>query len=133
MVRQHLRSDSNGSSIYNIPFYEPHIPSDPVEPSSPIVFNTNGNPWDINDWDQDTQDNPKTSFESTTSSLTKVNSALPAPLAVKPNVPESLPEENVKAMWEIEMEKHHARSGSSATQKEQEDFKNELASRRKQL
>ncbi|PQE19864.1 glycosyl hydrolase family 43 protein [Rutstroemia sp. NJR-2017a BVV2] len=133
MVRQHLRSDSNGSSIYNIPYYEPHIPSDPVEPSSPIVFNTNGNPWDINDWDQDTQDDTKTSFESTTSSLTKVNSALPAPLAVKPNVPESLPEENVKAAWEIEMEKHHARSGSSATQKEQEDFKNELASRRRQV
>ncbi|KAM3086800.1 hypothetical protein ACMFMG_000921 [Clarireedia jacksonii] len=133
MVRQHLRSDSNGSSIYNISSYDPHALSDPIEPSSPADYNAKGNPWDINDWDEDTQDNPKASFESTASSLVKVDSALPEPLIVKPNVADGLSQESSKAAWEVEMEKHHNRSGSSASQKEQEDFKNELASRRRQV
>ncbi|TGO50753.1 hypothetical protein BOTNAR_0381g00040 [Botryotinia narcissicola] len=123
MVRSHLRSDSDSSSIYGITSsgFNEHPSSDPVEEPS-HGYNERGNPWDINDWD-----------ETPISPLAKVNSAVPAPLAVKPTESNVDPGSPPKAAWEREMETRHNRNGSSATQQERQEFKNELAQRRRQV
>ncbi|KAB8302170.1 hypothetical protein EYC80_005617 [Monilinia laxa] len=123
MVRSHLRSDSDGSSIYGIMSsgYDHQISSDPVE--QPVQdYDERRNPWDINDWD-----------ETPVSPLVKVNSAIPAPLATKSMDLDVEVESIPKGAWEKEMEPRHNRDGSSATQQERQEFKNELAQRRRQV
>ncbi|EHL03182.1 hypothetical protein M7I_0692 [Glarea lozoyensis 74030] len=73
MVRQHLRSDSNTSSVYG-----------------------------------------------------GASSAVRSPNVEKRN-------DGVKSAWERELESHHTRDGSTETQKERLDFKNELAERRRRV
>ncbi|KAF7894766.1 uncharacterized protein EAF01_010216 [Botrytis porri] len=123
MVRSHLRSDSDSSSIYGITSSEfnEQPSSDPVEEPS-RDYNERGNPWDINDWD-----------ETPVSPLAKVNSAVPAPLVVKSTNANADPGSPPKAAWEREMETRHNRNGSSATQQERQEFKDELAQRRRQV
>ncbi|KAK6615986.1 glycosyl hydrolase family 43 protein [Botrytis cinerea] len=123
MVRSHLRSDSDSSSIYGITSsgFNEQPYSDPVEEPS-RGYNERGNPWDINDWD-----------ETPVSPLAKVNSSVPAPLTVKSTDSNADPGSPPKAAWEREMETRHNRNGSSATQQERQEFKDELAQRRRQV
>lgn len=123
MIRSHLRSDSDSSSIYEITAPGFNQISSPIEQPSQD-YNERTNPCDINDWD-----------ETPVSPLVKVDSAVPAPLSVNrmgsnPEV-ESAPAP--KANWELEMESRHNRNESSATQQERQEFKDELAQRRKQV
>lgn len=123
MVRSHLRSDSDGSSIYGIMSsgYDHQMSSDPIE--QPLQdYDERRNPWDINDWD-----------ETPVSPLVKVNSAIPAPLATKSMDSDVEVDSIPQAAWEKEMEPRHNRDGSSATQQERQEFKDELAQRRRQV
>ncbi|ESZ96299.1 hypothetical protein SBOR_3354 [Sclerotinia borealis F-4128] len=123
MVRSHLRSDSDSSSIYGITSsgFNQQIFSNPIEQATQDS-NERRNPWDINDWD-----------ETPESPFVKVNSAVPAPLAVMSTNLDTEVESTPKAAWELEMESRHNRDGSSATQQERQEFRDELAQRRRQV
>jgi hypothetical protein len=128
MVRQHLRSDSNTSSIYGGPPSAGLTSRFPVDSSEPIDYNSRSNPWDNDDWDQGYHDK---SFETNEPSHERRhNGAVP---------PVSFPSANAgtdqagNASWEKELDAHHTRDGSTETQKERQNFKNDLAERRKRV
>ncbi|RDW66452.1 hypothetical protein BP6252_10087 [Coleophoma cylindrospora] len=131
MVRQHLRSDSNNSSIYGVQSAAPsaafasRFPQDHTEPVPQHDYSsTKSNPWDLDDWDQQYQG------ENKENSLYGQVSA-PAPLTVKPARTETSAEE--KPAWEQELANHHARMGSTETQIERQELADDLAFRRKQV
>ncbi|CAD6440541.1 760e9ebc-49c9-41a2-ad3c-e389f9c41721 [Sclerotinia trifoliorum] len=123
MVRSHLRSDSDSSSIYGITAsgFNQQISYDPIEETSQD-YSERRNPWEINDWD-----------ETPISPLAKANAACLEPFAMQPMDSDTEAETIPKAAWEEEMESRHNRDGSSATQQERQEFKEELAQRRKQV
>ncbi|KAJ8069572.1 hypothetical protein OCU04_000011 [Sclerotinia nivalis] len=123
MVRSHLRSDSDSSSIYGITAsgFNQQVSYDPIEEPSQD-YSERRNPWEINDWD-----------ETPISPLAKVNTAVLEPLTIQPTDSDTEAETIPKAAWEEEMESRHNRDGSSATQQERQEFKEELAQRRKQV
>ncbi|QSZ35246.1 hypothetical protein DSL72_008115 [Monilinia vaccinii-corymbosi] len=123
MVRSHLRSDSDGSSTYGIMSsgHDRQMSLDPIEKTSQD-FSERRNPWDINDWD-----------ETPLSPLSKADGAINAPRSAKSMNSDAEVESIPKAPWEKEMEPRHNRNGSSATQQERQEFKDELAQRRKQV
>lgn len=137
MVRQHLRSDSNTSSVYGggIPpsaGLTSRFPYDPTEPLPQNEYTTKNNPWDTDDWDQASYEENKFSLESALDE-TRGNGVVPPSLSVRsPNVDGAVQEPN-KSQWEKELEIHHTRDGSSETQKERLDFKAELATRRRRV
>ncbi|KAG0649658.1 hypothetical protein D0Z07_3683 [Hyphodiscus hymeniophilus] len=136
MVRQHLRSDSNTSSIYGgIPSagLTFRFPYDPTEPLPQNEYTSKYNPWDTDDWDQASYDENKFSLESAID-RTREDSVIPPPLSVRSvNVDDGVQEPN-RSVWEKELENHHhTRDGSSETQKERQDFKAELASRKRRV
>lgn len=131
MVRQHLRSDSNGSSTYGgdgsahggSPSRFPgHSASSPQN-----TYSAKTNPWEGEDWDRSYYvDNSQDDASSTGPRA----SAEPLPLsAVSPNIVKPAQ----KPAWERELESHHTRDGSSETAKERMDFKQELAERRRRV
>lgn len=128
MVRQHLRSDSNNSSIYGgspSAGLTSRFPVDSSEPTTHADYNRRSNPWDNEDWDQAYHE----SYESSREPAMK--GAVPAPL--------SFPSANAgteqagRPSWERELDAHHTRDGSTETQKERQHFKNDLAERRKRV
>lgn len=132
-IRQHLRADSNSSSIYG---GEPsagmtsRFPFDHSEPLPPNEYTTKNNPWESDDWDHDFYKDINFGQDGS-SDMTRTDEVLPTPLLARsPNI-EVTGQDPRKPSWEKEMENHHTRNGSSETQKEREDFKNELATRRK--
>lgn len=144
MVRQHMRSDSNASSYFGAP--SPGLTSRDAQDL--------GNFWGVEDWKRDQvgeQHSPGRRVKA-------VNqfSALPPPLSIKspraepaysdeestrpsplsarsPNIETSRIEEVEKPTYEKEVSAHHIREGSTQTQKESENFANELAERRKRV
>ena len=135
MVRQHLRSDSNTSSVYGgVPSASlaSRFPQDPTEPLPQNEYTTKNNPWDTDDWDQASYEENKFSLESELDGMRGQN-AVPPPLLVRsPNVDPAVQDPS-KSSWEKEMETHHTRDGSSETQKERQDFEAELATRRRRV
>ncbi|KAI9644046.1 hypothetical protein NHQ30_007398 [Ciborinia camelliae] len=123
MIRSHLRSDSDSSSIYGIisSGFNQEISSDPIEQPSQD-YNERRSPWDINDWD-----------ETPVSPIVKVDSAVSTLLSVNSMDSDTEAESTPKSAWENEIESRHHRNGSSATQQERQEFKDELAQRRRQV
>lgn len=132
LVRQHLRSDSNSSSLYGTPSQNATTRYH-SELRDEHDYNSTGNPWELNDWDQDfdvqnlggSDDYAKPDAqggeiadqhtENFNTDVDKENQT--------PGVP----------AWEMEMRKHHTRDDSTATQKESDEFASELAARRKRV
>ena len=135
MVRQHLRSDSNTSSLYDgVPSARltSRFPYDPAEPLPQNEYTTKNNPWDTDDWDQGSYEENKFSLESAVD-RTRMDNVVPPPLSVRSANVDGAVQDSSKSHWEKEMETHHTRDGSSETQKEQQDFKAELATRRRRV
>jgi hypothetical protein len=135
MVRQHLRSDSNTSSVYGgVPSagLATRFPYDPTEPLPPNEYTTKNNPWDNEDWDQASYEENKFSLESVVDRTRGDNVVLP-PLSVQAANVEGAVQEPSKSPWEKDLETHHTRDASTETQKERQDFKAELATRRRKV
>lgn len=136
MVRQHLRSDSNTSSVYGATpsaGLVSRFPHDNAEPMPQNEYTTKDNPWETDDWDQSQSDYDGNNFHLESAlNGNKSGSVTPAPLSSRsPNVETS--QDQHKSSWEKELETHHTRDGSSETQKERLDFKNDLAARRRRV
>ncbi|TVY90083.1 hypothetical protein LAWI1_G008879 [Lachnellula willkommii] len=128
MVRQHLRSDSNNSSIYGgapSAGLTSRFPVDSSEPTTHVDYNRRSNPWDNEDWDQAYHESYEPSREPA------MNGAVPAPLSF-PSTNAST-EQAGRPSWERDLDAHHTRDGSTETQKERQHFKNDLAERRKRV
>jgi hypothetical protein len=133
--RQHLRADSNSSSIYG---GEPsagitsRFPFDHPEPLPQNDYATKNNPWESDDWDHDYYKDANFGQDGT-SDMARMDEVLPAPLSThSPNI-KVTGQGPRKPSWEKEMENHHTRNVSSETQKERQDFQNELANRRRRV
>ena len=132
MVRQHLRSDSNTSSMYGgIPSAGllTRFPCDPNEPLPQHEYTLRSNHWDTDDWDQASHDEYKFASEGAVD-RTRVGNIIPSPLSVRSVNVKDAGQEPSNSLWERDLETHHTRHGSSETQKERQDFKAELAARR---
>ena len=127
MVREHLRSDSNTSSNYGQGSPSALTSRFPAEINHPVPqdYYSQSNPWENDDgWDRDyygsqpSAELPKEDGET---------GNVPSPSTVNKK------EEAVKPTWKRELESHHTRDGSTETQKERLEFKNELAERRRRV
>ncbi|KAL3427766.1 hypothetical protein PVAG01_01275, partial [Phlyctema vagabunda] len=135
MVRQHLRSDSNNSSIYGgtslaatSAGVTSRFPEDPTEPMPRLDYhNTKSNPWDLDDWEQKYYGDANTSAD--VKPLTGQVEA-PPPLSVRPTNVETAPQDNT---WEQELASHHTRIASTDTQIERQELADDLATRRRQV
>ncbi|TAQ90564.1 hypothetical protein B7494_g1150 [Chlorociboria aeruginascens] len=136
MVRQHLRSTSNTSSIYGgapSAGLLSRFPSDPVEPTMPCNdYSTGHNPWESEDWDQEFTAENKMSFEVGVDEL-QTETDMPPPLPAQPPDADGVERDPPISSWEKEMDSRHTRDGSSETQKERQDFHMELAARRRRV
>ncbi|TVY65693.1 hypothetical protein LSUE1_G010262 [Lachnellula suecica] len=129
MVRQHLRSDSNTSSVYGgapSAGMISRFPPDTSEPMPHIDYSGRSNPWDTDDWDRGY------SFDANESSHEPKQTVASPPALSTPSANFNA-EESEKPAWEQELDAHHARVGSTETQKERQEFKNDLAERRKRV
>lgn len=135
MVRQHLRTDSNTSSVYGAPSSAglvSRFPTDSTETLPQNEYATRNEPWERDDWDQRSSSENKSSLDISVNG-TKADGVVPPPLSVRsPNV-DGAGIQSRKSSWERELEAHHRRDGSSETQKERQDFKNDLAARRRRV
>lgn len=136
MVRQHLRTDSNTSSIYGgmpsagLASRFPHDPTDPLSHHSDHT--AKNNPWETEEWDQSQSDYDGNNFHLEDAiNGTKPETVQTMPLSTRS--PNGEVTQDHRSSWERELESHHARNGSSETQKEREDFKNDLAARRRKV
>jgi hypothetical protein len=137
LVRQHLRTDSNTSSVYGAPSpgLASMFPRSQPETTDERVYNSQGNPWEFNDWDQGITDRPNLVQQAinggvNTISPGKTSSSVPSRTK---DSPKKLDEVNQNNSWEDEVAHGHTRNGSSDTQKERVDFANELASARRRV
>ena len=134
-IREHLRTDSNSSSIYGgVPSASmaSRFPYDSTEPLPQNEYTTKNNPWGSDDWDNDYYKDTNFGHDGP-ADMTRKNEVLPTPLSARsPNI-DAIGQSPRKPSWEREMESRHTRDGSSATQKERQDFQNELASRRRRV
>jgi hypothetical protein len=135
MVRQHLRSESN-TSDYDPPSPVPNHQFPPQALPAEMRYKTAGNPWEVNDWDHEyygqredfSQISPKPMRRN------EMPHEVSSPTKNVNRFPGSGQSASMPA-WEKEVTKHvrHTRDGSSETQKEREDFANELATRRRRV
>ena len=135
IVRAHLRTDSNSSSIYGAASagFVSHFPADTMESIPQFDYSLKGNPWDVHDWDRDVVDSedklhlvvptmpPRVSEESTT------------PLSASSSYNHSAEQESRKSSWEKQLDAHQHSEGREETHREQNDFHHELASRRRRV
>lgn len=121
IIRQHLRSESNTSSIGGA--------SSPGLGSSD--FTTNDNPWDGNDWDRASGAESKPIMPT---SNTKQSSTAPSSgFQSKQATPRAVSEASDTSSWDKETSLRHSRDRSTESQRERDDFANELAARRKRV
>jgi hypothetical protein len=135
MVRQHLRSDSNTSSVYGgMPSagLVSRFPVDHSEPMPQNEYTTRDNPWDTDDWDQGYDEGNKFSLDEKPD-VRKTDSALPPPLSVRSPNADVGGHGTGNPSWEKDTQQQHTRNVSTETQKERQDFRNELASRRRRV
>lgn len=126
MVRQHLRSDSNSSSIYGAP--SPAINTRfPLHEDSENHYSGKNNVWDANEWPIDYSAPPKFGTAPKSSSPT------PGPKSGSLAKEIDNDDDTESNLWSHNMTPQHNREGSSATQKERDEFKNELATRRRRV
>lgn len=136
LVRQHLRNDSGASSIYGAPSPGLGSTSTANPPPSSNPYGTKSNPWEINDWDEDTH-GQSNGIKHAPSDPAMNSSSHDVPKHSTPTQSngnlERSNQENHNPSWEDELAVRHTRNGSSETQKEQVDFTNKLASARKRV
>ncbi|KFZ12437.1 hypothetical protein V501_04240, partial [Pseudogymnoascus sp. VKM F-4519 (FW-2642)] len=126
IIRQHLRSESNTSSIGG--------------PPSPVLgpqyqaadYTMNGNPWDdtpaTNATDNDWAPHPNISaFQQPAA----ISSPAATPSHLTPRAASPAPSDTPS--WEKAINHHHSRDASTESQREREDFASELAARRKRV
>jgi hypothetical protein len=132
LVRQHLRSDSNTSSVYGVPSPSIGYPDAPPVPAIDHTYHTQGNPWEINDWDQGTAgpSDPVSSHMPTTTADDEPTSFL---FADRNSVDENEAGPQNQPREEQTTHQRHSRNNSSDTQKERNEFKNELRSARRRV
>ncbi|KAH7323600.1 hypothetical protein BKA65DRAFT_71433 [Rhexocercosporidium sp. MPI-PUGE-AT-0058] len=129
-IRQHLRSDSNTSSVYGgVPsaHFASRFPTDTHESMPQNEYSTKSNPWD-NDWDQESSYG-----EDSSANLVNGGTAQPPALSIRSPDTDTSVKEPPNASWEREMESRHIREGSTETQKEDQAFHEELAARRRKV
>lgn len=123
IIRQHLRSESNTSSIGG--------------PPSPVLatqyqatdYTMNGNPWDEHPAVADNNDwapHPNASFQPATPSSPAATPSHSTPRAASPASSDT-------PSWEKAINHHHSRDLSTESAREREDFASELAARRKRV
>lgn len=122
IIRQHLRSESNTSSIGG-------PPSPVLAPQYQATdYTMNGNPWDEtpaateSDWNP----HPNTSFQPAAASSPAGTPSHSTPRAASPASSDT-------PSWEKAINHHHSRDISTESQREREDFASELAARRKRV
>ena len=137
MVRQHLRSDSNTSSNYGgngMPSsgLTSRFPQDTTEPlPHHTEYAAKHNPWEAEEWDQRQSDYGGNDFhlEDALRSAHTDDITPKPPSTRSPNIYTGQDSRN--PAWEKELEYRHTRDGSLETQKEQLNFKNDLAAHRR--
>lgn len=142
LIHQHMRTDSNTSSVYGGSVYGgmrssgfvSRFPEEPTEPSPRHQYGNKANPWEHNDWDTQSDDGDNTNNFSLESAVRRkpTDTVVSSPLIPKSPYGDAR-NESRKSSWEKELDAHHTRNGSSETQKEQEDFQMDLAARRKKV
>ncbi len=136
LVRQHLRNDSGASSIYGAPSPGLEFLTNPPPPPTSNPYSTKGNPWEINDWDEDNRGQSNGINHASSDPTMNSNSYDVSTYSTPPKVNEKSEknnEESLNPSLEDEMAQRHKRNGSTDTQKEQVDFTNKLASARKRV
>lgn len=129
MVRQHLRSDSNTSSVYGgMP--QNAFNSHDDEPMPQNEYTVGKHPAASDDWHADDVD-IKSSLDLSIKSRKSDDGVPPAHSVRSTTSGEASRDE--RTSWEKELVTHHTRDGSSETQKEREDFRNDLAARRRKV
>ncbi|KAI9050998.1 hypothetical protein LZ554_005108 [Drepanopeziza brunnea f. sp. 'monogermtubi'] len=129
LVRSHLRSDSTTSSVYGGPLSASPVsgfPTDSRESVPHSEYSTKNNPWENDDWDRESNYG-----EDTTANLLDKEAASPPPCSGSVRLPKV--DSPGKASWEREMKSRHTREASTETQKEDQEFRNELASRKRRV
>jgi hypothetical protein len=130
MVRQHLRSDSNTSSIYGgMP--PSAFNSHEDEPMPQNEYTLGKHPAAGDDWDHSDDAEIKSSLDLSVNSSNNDN-VLPPQLSMRSVSGETTGTQE-RSSWEKELSIHHTRDGSTETQKEREDFRNDLAARRRRV
>ncbi|KAK2626865.1 hypothetical protein QTJ16_004040 [Diplocarpon rosae] len=126
LVRSHLRIDSNVSSVCGgpPPTFASRLPARSNDAGLQHEYNATNNQMHDDDWDQES------SFANG-NSTNFMNGTTPRPLPFSVRSPNT--DASGKALWEKEMESRHTRNESSETQKERQEFQNELASRRRKV
>jgi len=134
LVRQHLRNDSGASSVYGASSPGLEFHTNPPPPTS-NPYSAKSNPWEINDWDQDShsQSNGINHVPSDLAINTNSYGVSTYSTPPKAKVSSENNEESHNLSWEDEMAQRHKRNNSTETQKEQVDFTNKLASARRRV
>jgi hypothetical protein len=131
LVRQHLRTDSNASSVYGAP--SPGTAS--RFPENPPEENTyaSANHWEFNDWDLGQHRQQNGTIHAETNGSSNINRLVVPSSSASPGNREDLMDANRvnhKPSWEKDGAPNHSRDVSLETQKERNEFANELATRR---
>lgn len=134
MVRQHLRTISNASSLFDDPpptGSGSGLPQRPTESPPQTVYFVEGNPWEENGQDYGHRGNKSPIDVSKIG--TKAHNTAPPPLSIRsPNVEGAGPH-GLEFPRAKEAGISHTRDGSSETQKERRAFHDDLAARRRQV
>lgn len=131
MIRSHLRSDSNASSVYGgapSPGHPSRLPK--AYGDSPARL-ARSDPREQEEWVHESVSENDLSGRRPQSRKMEI-----PPLAQRsPNImdPHFADGDSEKPAWERELISHHTRNGSSETQRERTDFANDLAARRKRV
>ncbi|ELR09254.1 hypothetical protein GMDG_03824 [Pseudogymnoascus destructans 20631-21] len=125
IIRQHLRSESNTSSLSG--------------PPSPVLgpqyqaadYTMNGNPWDDHPATADNNNVWAPHPDIYSFQLTATSSPAPTPSHSTPRAASPAPSDTPS--WEKAINHHHSRDASTESQRERDDFASELAARRKRV
>ncbi|OBT60965.1 hypothetical protein VE03_09768 [Pseudogymnoascus sp. 23342-1-I1] len=122
IIRQHLRSESNTSSIGG-------PPSPVLAPQYQAAdYTMNGNPWDDHPAVADNND-----WAPHPTTTTTTSSPAPTPTHSHSTPRAASPASSDTPSWEKAINHHHSRDASTESAREREDFASELAARRKRV
>jgi hypothetical protein len=133
IIRQHLRSESNASSVgaASSPGLTSNFPAFEDEPAA--EYGVKGNPWAGNDWFNDNMENDNDNAPVPQSKADFRQHTIPPPASpmgsrggqtITDESPKQSPDKDISS---------HSRYGSSESQIERDDFATELANRRKHV
>jgi hypothetical protein len=102
------------------------------EPMPQNEYTLGKHPASGDDWEHGDDADLKSSLDLSASNGTRSDDALPPPLSLR-STSGDVSDAHDRTSWEKELGIHHTRDGSSETQKEREDFHNDLAARRRRV